>query len=37
VKITGILGSERKGGNTEVMLDAALEEAKKNGVLYDKI
>ena len=35
--ITGILGSERKGGNTEVMLDAALEEAQKNGVLVDKI
>lgn len=28
MKITGILGSERKGGNTNVMLDAALEEAQ---------
>ena len=37
MKITAILGSERKGGNTEVMLDAALEEAQKNGALVDKI
>lgn len=37
MKITGILGSERKKGNTEVMLDIALEEAQKNGFLIDKI
>ena len=37
MKITGIMGSERKGGNTDVMLDAALEEAQKKGILIDKI
>ena len=37
MKIMGILGSARQGGNTEVMLDAALEEAQNNGVLIDKI
>jgi multimeric flavodoxin WrbA len=37
MKITGILGSPRKKGNTEILLDAALEEAKKNGVLVSKI
>lgn len=37
MKIMGILGSSRQGGNTEVMLDVALEEAQKNGVFVDKI
>lgn len=37
MKIVGILGSPRKGGNTEVLLDVALEEAQKNGVIIDKI
>ena len=37
MRIVGILGSERKGGNTEVMLDVALEEVKKTGGLTDKI
>lgn len=37
MKIVGILGSERKGGNTEVLLDVALEEAQKNGVFTDKV
>jgi multimeric flavodoxin WrbA len=37
MKFIGILGSAREGGNTEVMLDAALEEAQKNGVSVDKI
>ena len=37
MKILGILGSPRKGGNTEVLLDVALEEAQKNGVLTDKV
>ena len=37
MRIAGILGSPRKGGNTEVLLDAALEEAQKSGVLIDKI
>ena len=37
MKIVGILGSPRKGGNTEVLLDVALEEAQKNGVLTDKV
>ena len=37
MKFVGILGSVREGGNTEVLLDAALEEAQKNGVIVDKI
>jgi multimeric flavodoxin WrbA len=37
MKIVGILGSERIGGNTEVLLDVALEEAQKCGVLTDKV
>lgn len=37
MKFIGILGSAREGGNTEVMLDAALEEAQKNGVSVEKI
>jgi multimeric flavodoxin WrbA len=37
MKIVGISGSARKGGNTEVLLDVALEEAQKNGALTDKI
>ena len=32
MKIVGILGSPRKGGNTEVLMDVALEEARKEGV-----
>jgi multimeric flavodoxin WrbA len=37
MKIVGILGSPRKEGNTEILLDVALREAKKNGVLISKI
>jgi multimeric flavodoxin WrbA len=37
MKFVGILGSVREGGNTEVLLDAALEEAQKNGVIVDKV
>jgi len=37
MKITGILGSSRKGGNTEVLLDSALEEAQKAGADVSKI
>ena len=37
MKIVGILGSMRKGGNTEVLLDAALEEAGKAGAVVGKI
>lgn len=37
MKIVGILGSPRKGGNTEILLDVAVEKAQKNGVLIDKI
>ncbi len=37
MKIAGILGSPRKGGNTEILLDVALEEAKKNGAAVSKI
>ena len=37
MKIVGILGSPRKNGNTEIILDTALEEARNNGVLVSKI
>jgi len=37
MKIVGILGSPRKKGNTEILLDLALEEAQKNGILVSKI
>lgn len=37
MRIVGILGSARKGGNTESLLDVALKEAQENGVLTDKI
>ncbi|NIM99733.1 MAG: flavodoxin family protein [candidate division Zixibacteria bacterium] len=37
MRIVGILGSPREGGNTEVLLDVALEEAQKSGVLIDKV
>ena len=37
MKIIGILGSSRKGGNTEILLDLALEEAQKIGGSASKI
>ena len=37
MKIVGILGSPRKGGNTETLLDAALEEARNEGIRVSKI
>ena len=37
MKFVGILGSARKGGNTDVLLNVALEEAKEGGVFVDKI
>ncbi len=37
MKTIGILGSTRKGGNTEILLDAALEEARKNGDSASKV
>ena len=43
MKTIGILGSTRKAGNTEILLDVALEEAQQNGgsaskiVLRDKV
>jgi multimeric flavodoxin WrbA len=43
MKTVGILGSTRKGGNTEILLDVALQEAQQNGgsaskiVLRDKV
>jgi multimeric flavodoxin WrbA len=37
MKILGVLGSPRKGGNTETLLDIALEEAQGKGVLTEKI
>ena len=36
MNIVGILGSARKGGNTEIMLDHALSEAEKNGCSASK-
>ena len=37
MKIIGILGSSRNESNTEVLLDAALEEAQNSGAIIDKI
>lgn len=37
MKIVGILGSPRKGGNTETLLDLALVEAHEKGVRTEKI
>jgi len=37
MKIVGINGSPRKGGNTETLLDVALDEAQKNGASTSKI
>src|SRR5271169_4203166 len=37
MKTIGILGSARKGGNTEILLDAALEEAQGRGGTTSKI
>jgi len=37
MKIVAILGSPRKGGNTETLLDLALGEAQEKGVLTNKI
>ena len=36
MKTIGILGSTREGGNTEILLDAALEEAGKDGGITSK-
>ncbi len=37
MKILGILGSSRRGGNTEVLLDIALKEAEAKGIEVSKI
>ena len=37
MKILGIMGSARKGGNTDILLDVALEEAQRNGASVNKI
>jgi len=37
MKIVGILGSARKGGNTEALLDLALEEARGRGCSTSRI
>ena len=37
MKILGIMGSPRKGGNTETLLDAALKEATNRGITVSKI
>ncbi len=37
MKTIGILGSTREGGNTEILLDVALEEAQQNGDFTSKV
>ena len=37
MKILGIMGSPRRKGNTDILLDAALEEARRNGAAVAKI
>ena len=37
MKIVGIMGSPRKKGNTDTLLNVAIEEAQKNGVEFSKI
>ena len=37
MKILGLAGSPRKNGNTEILLDIALDEARKNGAICSKI
>ena len=37
MKIVGILGSPRRGGNTETLLDIALGEAQEKNIITDKI
>ncbi len=37
MNIIGILGSSRNGGNTEILLDLALEEAKNDRARVSKI
>jgi multimeric flavodoxin WrbA len=37
MKTLGILGSSRKGGNTEILLDVALQEARQMGSSVSKI
>jgi multimeric flavodoxin WrbA len=37
MNILAILGSSRKGGNTETLLDFALKEAKRNGAKVSKV
>jgi multimeric flavodoxin WrbA len=36
MRIAAILGSMRNKGNTEILLDAALDEAKKNGATVSR-
>ena len=37
MKIIGIIGSPRKGGNTEIMIKEALKAVEKEGVEIDVI
>lgn len=37
MKILGIMGSPRRGGNTELLLEGALEEAQKDGATISNI
>jgi multimeric flavodoxin WrbA len=37
MKIIGLLGSPREGGNTEIMMDTALDAAGKAGAMTEKI
>jgi len=36
IKVAGILGSPRRGGNSETLLDICLEEARRNGAEIEK-
>ncbi len=37
MKILGIMGSPRKGGNTDILLEMALKEAQENGAAISKV
>jgi multimeric flavodoxin WrbA len=37
MRILGIMGSPRKGGNTEILLGVALEEAQKKGAIVSEV
>jgi len=37
MQVLGIIGSPRRGGNTEILVNQVLEGAKEAGALTDKI